>query len=464
MKSRLRFLALSLLLALIPACSTVPKAGNNDAVIAAVKAGNSQEVRRLLDGGMDVNGRDRERSATPLHWAAFSGSTEVGELLIARGADVNAKDRSGFTPLHFAAYQDDRAVAELLIRSGAQVNAGGTAGITPLQKAIERLALSNATSHQVSPSDVAATSSVVELLLASGADVNGGIRSLSPLFLAVASGQKALVELLIDKGANIAVKGDEDVTPLYMATKTDSKEIAELLIARGAEVDPRTKSGYTPLLWAAHQGNKDLAELLIAHGANVNSKDIQSRTPLVWALLTASFSSPSGQTLRSKVGPAEQEEVQKELKDMKGQWHEVAMLLIDHGADSSADSQNNSPLQLAATLGDKTLVEALIDHGADLNEAKAGETALHAALAERHGDVAALLINRGANVNAGNMSQRTPLHFLAAFMDDPQLAELMIQHGADVNARDKNRQTPLMLATRAGNNQVAEVLRQHGGN
>ena len=85
------------------------------------------------------------------------------------------------------------------------------------------------------------------------------------------------------------------------------------------------------------------------------------------------------------------------------------------------------------------------------------------AIAEKHRDVAELLINKGTNVNARNMSQETPLHFLASFMDDRELAELMIAKGADVNAMDKDGRTPLAYATQERHGAVAEVLRLHGG-
>ena len=87
-------------------------------------------------------------------------------------------------------------------------------------------------------------------------------------------------------------------------------------------------------------------------------------------------------------------------------------------------------------MGDGALVQQLLDHGADINYARGGETALHAAIAERHGSAAEFLIINGADVNAENMSRRTPLHFLAANIDDGKLAALMIRHGANVNARD----------------------------
>jgi ankyrin repeat protein len=61
------------------------------------------------------------------------------------------------------------------------------------------------------------------------------------------------------------------------------------------------------------------------------------------------------------------------------------------------------------------------------------------------------------------MSRLTPLHFLGVFMHDPRLAELLIQKGADINATDHAGHTPLERAVRAGNAQVAEVLRRHGG-
>jgi cytohesin len=121
-----------------------------------------------------------------------------------------------------------------------------------------------------------------------------------------------------------------------------------------------------------------------------------------------------------------------------------------------------TPLGAASTVGDRALAEALLAHGAKISDASTGETPLHAAIAERHGDVAELLIDKGADVNARNMSQLTPLHFLGVYMHAPKLAELLIQKGADVNAREQAGHTPLEVAIRAGNAEVAEVLRRHG--
>jgi ankyrin repeat protein len=78
--------------------------------------------------------------------------------------------------------------------------------------------------------------------------------------------------------------------------------------------------------------------------------------------------------------------------------------------------------------------------------------------------VAEMLINRGADVNVRTARlQRNSLHALAAHMPDRRLAELLIQRGAGVNATDADGRTPLAVAVKSGSNEVAEVLRQHGG-
>jgi ankyrin repeat protein len=70
-----------------------------------------------------------------LLFAALSGRREIAELLIAKGADVNAKGDDGSTPLHSAAWYDRKEVAELLIANGADVNAKDDGGDTPLDMA-----------------------------------------------------------------------------------------------------------------------------------------------------------------------------------------------------------------------------------------------------------------------------------------------------------------------------------------
>jgi len=72
-----------------------------------------------------------------LHWAAWRGRKEIAELLIAKGADLNTKNKDGGTPLHNAAWKGHVEIAKLLIVKNADVNAKDVEGQTPLDWAEE---------------------------------------------------------------------------------------------------------------------------------------------------------------------------------------------------------------------------------------------------------------------------------------------------------------------------------------
>ena len=78
----------------------------------------------------------REDGFAPLHFAVQEGNREVVNLLIWKGADVDAKDDDGGTPLYFAAMTGHKEVVKLLIAAGADVNAKDVGSNTPLDMAI----------------------------------------------------------------------------------------------------------------------------------------------------------------------------------------------------------------------------------------------------------------------------------------------------------------------------------------
>ena len=119
----------------------------------AARKGNIVAVEYHLAAGVDVSAKD-ESGRTPIYAATVGGDKEVVKLLIAKGADVNAKAGiSEKTPLHEAASSGHKEVVELLIANGADVNAKKKFGRTPLHGA--------------------ATKGIAELLIAKGADVDG---------------------------------------------------------------------------------------------------------------------------------------------------------------------------------------------------------------------------------------------------------------------------------------------------
>ncbi len=109
--------------------------------LLAFMSGNVRDVSTLialLDGGADPNLLDGPVPYHPLDYAAMHGRADVADLLIAFGADMNAKDNLyGGTPLHYAIWfapQGHLEVAELLINRGADVNAKDAIGLTPLDQ------------------------------------------------------------------------------------------------------------------------------------------------------------------------------------------------------------------------------------------------------------------------------------------------------------------------------------------
>jgi ankyrin repeat protein len=94
-------------------------------------------AKLLIAQGADVNAKTNE-GRTPLHYTVLPYyQTQMAKLLIAKGADINAKDNQGSTPLHWVAKyrwggSGRKQMAELLIAQGADVNAKDKEGKTPL--------------------------------------------------------------------------------------------------------------------------------------------------------------------------------------------------------------------------------------------------------------------------------------------------------------------------------------------
>jgi hypothetical protein len=109
--------------------------GEAKSIWAAARAGDTGAIERHLASGVAVDAVEDERDGTPLMYAAAAGRAEAIELLINRGANVNAAGRDGGTALMAAAFLGHEKAVDVLVRRGANVNASNLNGSTPLDVA-----------------------------------------------------------------------------------------------------------------------------------------------------------------------------------------------------------------------------------------------------------------------------------------------------------------------------------------
>jgi ankyrin len=186
----------------------------------AIKKGQLDDVRTLLENGFDVN-KPLEGGVAPLHAAIINNQENIAIILIQAGAKLDTPDASTHaTPLHMAALYGRTNIVELLIQKGANINALMKFDITSLQVAAQF--------NQIS---------IVEILLKNKANVNHvDQEGFTALHMAAQNGDEIITRLLIDAGAKINIRDKtKKATPLMIAEENNHANVALLLRERGAE-------------------------------------------------------------------------------------------------------------------------------------------------------------------------------------------------------------------------------------
>jgi ankyrin repeat protein len=114
-----------------------PDQQGKTALMRAIEAGNTFEVRRLIDQGANVNART-ESGVTPLMNAAGIGNKEIVQILMEKGADVNARTPGNYTVLMQAALVGQTEITKVLLDAGADPTVKDTSGRTAADYAADK--------------------------------------------------------------------------------------------------------------------------------------------------------------------------------------------------------------------------------------------------------------------------------------------------------------------------------------
>jgi ankyrin repeat protein len=462
-------------------------AGMDIRLVDAVKTGDRQAVRALLNANADVNAAG-EDGATALAWAAHRGDLEAADILINAGADVNVANDYGVTPLSLACTNGHAELVERLLKAGANPNAAQPTGETPLMTCARAGSVDAVKSLLDHGADVNAKeakgqtalmwavaerhSEVVRTLVAHGAhvDARSSIETLdtpvraptyfpdvhfptttggfTPLLFAAQQGDVESARILLEAGADINGATAEDGSALVVATASGHEKLAIFLLEKGA--DPNAKDGYgiTALHWALQEGihalsgagasptdgywwhpnRPELVKALLAHGANPNARIEKDFAPYDFA--------PVGRTIGNNLPQISLVGVTPFLLATAVGDVSLMGVLVEGRADPRlATAQNTTPLMVAAGLGR----ERQRGYGGGEAEPASGQ--------KNYLEAAKLVMALGgADVNAAEQhGGRTAIH-AATYMGSLELIRLLAENGVNLEAKDKYGQTPMTMA------------------
>lgn len=417
----------------------------------------------------------------PLHIASYLGIDSLVRKMLQANAwrdslrrrkYVNWRDVNDRTPLMLAAHEGYYSVVQLLLANGADVNVSAKArgwARTALAAAADRGDLS-----------------VVQLLLANGADVKlpGNDRALHH---AARNGHAAVVQLLLTQGADVNFPTTRpydlwvdiaSLTPLSLAVEGGHETTIRLLLANGADIK-KTQDYYgnarTALHTAAIRGQEAIVDLLLTNGADPYIKDEGGRTALHCAITNRQEAIVQLLLTFTKCADVNVQDRPWDLIPLSlaaETGHEATVrLLLANGADVTIkDHHGGTALLVAARNGHEAIVQLLVENGADanINLADFCVTAVYGANI-RHGAALQLLHINGADVNIIRHDSWsgffTPLS-RAAWHGEEDLVRLLLAHGANVNIILKDcydrRYTALRRAVDSGHEGIVRLLLASG--
>jgi ankyrin repeat protein len=429
-----------------------------DQVNQAISQGDNATAIRLLQAAPSmISACDRE-GGTPLHVAAQAADIKMIAWLLNKRAPVRKQDVNGLTALDRAAlaahphndYANQLpAIAKLLLQHGADLTIRAAVALADAGRIRELVAENPAVLREISWT-------------------KGGLLS-----LAINHGHIEIVRLLLDLGIDV----DERImldeleeptpswgTPLWYAALAGQRDIVELLLDRGADPNANVYASGWPLRNAWSHKDDSVKRLLLARGAKprpymiAEAQDVDEARRLLESDTSEELAKELAWSAADHGSPAILELALRRLNWNRDdpRWHWILIQPIRGVGTNHPDHE-----------GHFQCMALLLQHGIHPSVSRFGQTALHFTAA-RHSDIggpqrarfAGMLLDHGARLDLrDDLLKSTPLGW-ACRWGRKELVELLIARGAPVNELDAEPwATPAAWAQKMKHDEVLAVLR-----
>ena len=472
------------------------------------RSGNLDAVKRLIQQGDYVNAANRNNQ-TVLYCACKTGRTEVAESLLDIGASVSL----GAKPLIAAVRNNNYDCVKLLLQHNASINCTNRKRESPMSVALEKYHYSIILLLLQYGAIPSASLSYIEIQLLKHAKVEHA-RTIQKLidknfinltsestFLAAFSfafkrGSVELAERMLSYDSHSKI---EQLYPdaAYYSAKNNWPTVLSELFRKGVDINART-DGQTPLYVACQEGHEYVVILLLNNGANPNIPNTPSASkycslPLQIAVQRgnttifdkllengAKFNQFRQPLLHIACSGADEWKNASETGEaIVERVLSIIRLLLQQGVNVNAISDvGDTALYYACTKQQMQVVQILLEAGADVNLTSKRLYPLMAACDAGNAELISLLLKAGADVKCSKSNNETCLHAVinaystttglekpmdtVSKLDIVNTIKSLLDVGVDVNARCSQGETVLYRASKAGHEDIVQLLLEAG--
>ena len=279
---------------------------------------------------------------------------------------------------------------------------------------------------------------------------------------------QAILESAYRLDINKPVFEDSTFTLLHIAALKGNIKIMNLLLDKGADVHARDSKESTPLFYAVYSGNVQTVQFLVSRGADIHARNDIEQTPLHKAVLDPP----------SFIKPAKHKKQKKKWTSKEAGFVKIIKYLIAAGADKNAqDNRGDTPASLCVQYVNISSLEALLELGVDITVADfKNRTILHKAVGSisqnpngtygKRMKIFHMVLNAQEIkkiVNKQEIFGNTALHSAFYFNEGQSLAflvnRLLEVEGINPLIRDRHGLTPRALAENKGLSDIAEQFK-----
>ncbi|XP_071085923.1 serine/threonine-protein phosphatase 6 regulatory ankyrin repeat subunit B-like [Haliotis cracherodii] len=459
---------------------------NDNILHVACIRGNGTMVKHILSKQVvGINSRGR-KGRSPLMVAAQNGKKELFNLLLCEGGNMFQTDGDGNNILHVSCIGGHlHMVVYVLSGFIFDINSRGEVGRTPVMLAAEEghrqvfnLLVSRNCNLHLDDScgnniiHVACLGGRVEMVNYLLAYNTLGIKSRgrdgrTSIMSAAEKGHLDVFKLLMSKGCDVMLNDDHGDSILHIACSGGSMDMVAYILSLGQfDINSRGRWGRTLVMVAAEKGNRPVLDFLVNEGGDLSLMDdendnilhvacIGGNVEMVKHLLQMNISNinSKGKYGRTPV-----------MLAAEFGHKELFYFLVCKGSDLLLVDDNRDTILHIACGGNVKMVKCLLSLDViDINSRGShGNTPVMTAASRGNRGVFELLVKKQADLSLLNEDNNSILHVACITGNVSIVNFLILKHAVDINSRGKYGRTPVMFAAEFGNNEVFDLLVQHG--